>query len=187
MLKNLEIVCPVVPIIVEWFFHGVRQISIQKTQFPTLCASNQSISDLMATSNVSWPNLSLLLTRKKIEKFDIFMANVPNPRLGVIYYFFGNPWSKVAWSRWGSNPGPSDSHPDGIAICHGASPLENWCAWRSVECSKAPDLELRSKGIDSIHSHARNFSTTDRKQINVTHPVRLIAICSDSNKGNYCQ
>jgi len=38
--------------------------------------------------------------------------------LGIICYFFGSPESKVAWTRPGSNPGPSDSLPDAMAICY---------------------------------------------------------------------
>jgi len=34
-------------------------------------------------------------------------------------YFFGHPGSKVALSCRSSNPGPSDSQPDAMAVCHG--------------------------------------------------------------------
>jgi len=37
---------------------------------------------------------------------------------GITCHFFGNPGSKVAWSRWGSNLGPLDSQPETMAICH---------------------------------------------------------------------
>jgi len=38
--------------------------------------------------------------------------------LGTSCYFFGNPRSKVAWSCLGLNPGPSDSQPCAVTICH---------------------------------------------------------------------
>jgi len=49
--------------------------------------------------------------------------------------FFGNPGSKVAWSRWGLSPYPLDSQPDAMAIWHSVPFL-----WQSgvKDCLEVP-------------------------------------------------